>query len=224
MAVLIPVIGSYSNECNIEIGTGLVDAVAGDVLLYSDIAAALDAAGYGWTAMYDRFAATYATARDAEIAFNWEYGNGSLLADRILINDLGPAPWNFGVQCCANIGVVRQTERAATIRLQNPRVTDGVPTGNNPVANIAYVANTLASTCDVKAVLGAVYPTIESLVSGLGNNCVTWGVGFGNVPNYQAGFVAFGDGSIRGRLQLQTSGGSEGYSYLTIDMGWSAAR
>lgn len=224
MAILTPVVGLFSSEVDIEIGTGLVDAVSGDVLLYSDIVAALDAAGYGWTATRARYAATYATDRDAESAFLWANGNGTLLKDRILINDTGPAPWNYAIYACANIEVVRQTQRAATIRLQNPRFVDGVPTTVHPRSNVAYIGAALSAQCELKAILTDVYPTIESLVEGFGNQRITWLTGFGNAPNYQPAFDSYIDGSIRARIELQTYSGSRGYSYLTIDMGWSGAR
>jgi hypothetical protein len=224
MAILTPVIGLFSDECNIEIGSGAVDAVAGDVLLFSDIAATLAAAGYGWTASYERYSAPYATDREAEAAFDWNNGNWTLFKDRFVINDPGPAPTNFGVPAFSHADVVRQTQRAATIKFRNPQAVEGVATNANARASLASIGALLNRKCDLKPWLLGVYATTVELIEAFGDECVTWSVGLGGAPNLQPAYYTFNDGSAKGLILIQPYGGDTGYSYLTIDAGWSGAR
>ncbi len=224
MAVLVPTITLYANDCMIGIGdSGAPPALAGDVLLFSDIVALLDSSGYGWTTTRARYAATYATNKDAESAFDNNGGVFTIEKDRLVVINDGIA--SDVVYAIPRLTVVRQTQRAATLRFQNPQVTEGVFDANTSKFNVALIADSLSVDCDLKALLGASYPTLPDLVQAFGDNCITYGVGMGAVPNLQPTQRTYADGSLRLVLYLQAYLPLiTGYGYLTIDMGWSGAR
>lgn len=224
MAVLVPAISLYANDCTIgitEAGGGPV--FAGDVILFSDIVALLDSSGYGWTTTRARYAATYATDREAESAFDNNGGIFTIKKDRLVVINDGAA--SDVVYAMPRIEVVRQTQRAATLRFQNPQDVEGVFAQNLSKTCPALIADSLSRKCDLKAVLGASYPTLPDLVQAFGDKCITYGVGMGAVPNLQPTQRTYADGSVRLVLYLQAySPLITGYGYLTIDMGWSGAR
>lgn len=221
MAAIFPDFVSFQDDCLATFSTGATPVNAGDYILFSDLAAVLLANGYEWTTLYQRLLTPYATTLDAQRAFFWTSGDPTIEADRFTL--AGANPTTFGVRAYSQLEIVRQTERAATIRLRNPQTAPGFISNVPAKGSILAIGAALSATCDLKALLSPVYPNVQDIVTAFGNQCVTWGVGFGMVPNLQLLAVNV-PGGWDATYTLQPNIGAAEYSYLTIDMGWSGAR
>lgn len=228
MANITPAIDSFGSSVDIYwTSAGAVNVNPGDRMLFSDMAAALAVAGYNWTRAYQVFSRTYTTAKDARnyILYYLNPSDVTMEADGITFgpNYLGGfQPFFYlGVTCGATI--VRVGQRAVTFKIEAPLSAPGVVATYDAFTTTSTLGAILPSSCQLKPLLTTLQTSMDATMDAFGAAGLAFWPSYGTVPNVMPYMEDF-QGFIYPELNISTWNSGSLYRYLTIDMGWSAAR
>ena len=227
MANLTPAINDFNDECNISFTvSGGGDIAQGDKFRFTDMAAALVNAGYGWTKMHAVLTAAYATDADAFMAFvDWDSEAQYVIEKDAIVFGSDYATPQSGtayLECGAALELLRETPRTAYFKLRHPRYEENEASGRDAQISLQALGAALSDKCDLKALLSATYPTVAAIATALGDAGMSVGVGYGSAPNVQASYETIGEATYS-YLRLDSYNGSD-YGYLLLDLGHSISR